>query len=107
MRRRSACRLQHPLLTGWTAARKRRHESIDAAASRIECLIQGSDYSSCWLAAPKENHQIVHELTPPVCQRIKRAIPCDLTKASRKELLDQFLNPTSGLSERECECRFH
>src|SRR5258708_32694359 len=94
MRRRCNCRLKHPLLTGRTAARKRRHESIDAAASRIECLIQGSDYSSCWLAAFKEiSHQIVHDLTPPVCQRIKRVIPCDLTKANRKELLHHFLNP--------------
>src|SRR5258707_7937365 len=88
------CRPKQPLLTGLTAARKRRHESIDAAASRIECLIQGSDYSSCWLAALKEiSHQIVHDLTPPVCQRIKRVIPCDLPKATRKELLHQFLNP--------------
>jgi Protein required for attachment to host cells len=71
-----------------------RRRLIRQLASRIEGLIQGSDYQSCWLAAPKEiTHQIVHELTPSVRQRIKRVIPCDLTNATPKELLDQFLNP--------------
>jgi hypothetical protein len=71
-----------------------RRRLIRQIASHIERLIQGSDYQSCWLSAPKEiTHQIVHELTPPVRQRIKRVIPCDLTKAAPKELLDQFLNP--------------
>jgi hypothetical protein len=46
------------------------------------------------LAAPQEiTHQIVHELTPSIRQRIKRVIPCDLTRATPKEVLDQFLNP--------------
>jgi Protein required for attachment to host cells len=71
-----------------------RRRLIRQIASRIESLIQGSDYQGCWLAAPKEiTHQIVHELKPSVRQRIKRVIPCDLTNATPKELLDQFLNP--------------
>jgi hypothetical protein len=37
----------------------------------------------------------VQELTPSVRQRIKKAIPCDLTRADPKELLDQFLNSNS------------
>jgi hypothetical protein len=71
-----------------------RRRLIRQLATRIECLIQGSEYRNCWLAAPQEiTHQIVHELTPSVRQRIKRVIPCDLTKATPKEVLDQFLNP--------------
>jgi Protein required for attachment to host cells len=71
-----------------------RRRLIRQLATRIECLIQGSEYQNCWLAAPPEiSHQIVHELTPSVRQRIKRVIPCDLTRATPKEVLDQFLNP--------------
>jgi Protein required for attachment to host cells len=71
-----------------------RRRLIRQLATRIERLIQGSENQNCWLAAPQEiTHQIVHELTPSVRQRIKRVIPCDLTKAAPKELLDQFLNP--------------
>jgi hypothetical protein len=71
-----------------------RRRLIRQLATRIECLIQGSEYQNCWLAAPQEiTHQIVDELTPSVRQRIKRVIPCDLTRATPKEVLDQFLNP--------------
>ena len=71
-----------------------RRRLVRQLASHIERLIQGSDYQSCWLAAPKEiNHQILDELSQPTRNRIKRMIPCDLTKATPKELLDQFLNP--------------
>jgi Protein required for attachment to host cells len=67
---------------------------IRQIATRIECLILGTDYPSCWLAAPSEIcHQIVHELTPTARQRIKRVIPRDLTKVGSRELIDQFLNP--------------
>jgi hypothetical protein len=68
-----------------------RRRLIRQLATRI---IQGSEYQNCWLAAPQETtHQIVQQLTPSVRQRIKRVIPCDLTKATPKEVLDQFLNP--------------
>ncbi len=61
--------------------------------SHMERLIQNSDCHMCWLAAPKEIiHQILDELAPPVRKRIRRVIPCDLTKTGPKELLDQFLN---------------
>jgi hypothetical protein len=71
-----------------------RRRLVRHLAGHFERLIQDSDYQNCWLAAPKEiAHQIVDELTPSVRQRIKRVIPCDLTKATPKELIDQFLNP--------------
>jgi Protein required for attachment to host cells. len=72
-----------------------RRRLIRQLASHIERLVQGRDYQSCWLAAPKEiAHQVLDELSQSARNRIKRMIPCDLTKATPKELLDQFLNPS-------------
>jgi len=72
-----------------------RRRLIRQLASHIERLVQGRDYQSCWLAAPKEiAHQVLDELSQSARNRIKRMIPGDLTKATPKELLDQFLNPS-------------
>jgi Protein required for attachment to host cells len=83
-----------PLSDGHNLTLEFRRRLIRQLAARIEGLIQRSDCENCWLAAPREiAHQIVHELNPSVRHRIRRLIPCDLTKATAKELLDQFLNP--------------
>ncbi len=67
---------------------------VHQIADHIGRLIQSGDYQTCWLAAPKEiSHQILEQLAPPIRNRIKRVIPCDLTKVGPKELADQFLNP--------------
>jgi hypothetical protein len=72
-----------------------RRRLIRQIASHIERLIQRSDFQTCWLAAPKEiTHQILDELPQPVRNHIRRVIPCDLTKVTPKELIDQFLNPS-------------
>jgi hypothetical protein len=72
-----------------------KRRAIRTIAARIERLIQSTDYPGCWLAAPKEVcHQIVYELAPPIRHRVKRVIPCDLTKVRPTELVEQFLNPS-------------
>ena len=71
-----------------------RRRLINHLATQIENAVRQSDCPICWFAAPKEiARQIVDELTPFVRHRIKRLVPCDLTKATPKELVSQFLNP--------------
>src|ERR1700736_3282393 len=71
-----------------------RRRLIREIVDHVQRLIQRSDCRVCWLAAPKEIlHQILDQLTATVRHRIKRVIPCDLTKTGQQDLLDQFLNP--------------
>jgi hypothetical protein len=69
---------------------------IHQISDHIRRLIEHSGLAICWLAASREiNQKILENLPPAVCQRIKKNLPRDLTKAGQKELLDLFLNADS------------
>ncbi|MCX8090295.1 MAG: host attachment protein [Verrucomicrobiae bacterium] len=72
-----------------------RRRLIRALAGHIQRLVERNGENGCCLAAPKEIHRmLLDELPRPVQARIQRSVPQDLTKATKKELIEVFAAPT-------------
>lgn len=67
---------------------------IRTLAGHIQRLVEQNGENGCCLAAPREIHRmLLDELPKPVQARIQRSVPQDLTKASKKELIEVFTSP--------------
>lgn len=71
-----------------------RRRLIRTLAGHIQRLIERNGENGCCLAVPREIHrQLLDELLKPVLARIQRSVPQDLTKATKKELIEIFTAP--------------
>lgn len=69
---------------------------IRTLARHIQRLIQHNGQNGACLAAPKDIHRmLLDELPKQVQARILRSVPQDLTKATKKELIEVFTAPAA------------
>ena len=68
-----------------------RKRLVRRLSDRLNALMGDSGVDACYFAASKGiDHQILEALSPAAQAKIKRNLPADLIKASKKQLLDYF-----------------